>query len=257
MSDELKTAIEAAKEAEKILLRYFLEGGGKVERKSQLDRVTQGDKESELRIIQLLKGTFPQHRIVGEEFGDNRKKSHYTWYIDPLCGTFNFIHGLPEFGVSIGLAKGDIIILGAVSLPVLNEIYWAEKGKGAYLNGRRINVSKVDELRTAVITSDYSKYEEHRQKQQKFIEKILPFVEYLKTYGSFPYSMSLCAKGKTECHFELYAPSIHRAGSMIILTEAGGKITNFKGENAGISDDNIVASNGSIHDKVLKILNQK
>jgi len=147
--------IKAAKEAGKILMKHY----GKikyVKTKQQESYFTNVDLESEKFIISLIRKKFPKHNIVSEESGELNNKSDYTWYIDPVDGTHNYIKNFPLFGVSIALAHKGKVRLGVINLPFFNEIYFAEKNKGSFLNGKRLNVSDKIDLKKAFVLGDLS-----------------------------------------------------------------------------------------------------
>ena len=252
---ELDVAKKTAKEAGKILLSYFFDSKtGVISSKGEIDKVTDADKKSEHFIRKTIKASFPNHKFIGEEFGETEEVSDCTWYVDPLCGTFNFIHNLPEFAISIGLDCKKEIILGVVYVPVLDELFWAEKGKGAFINGKKITVSKVSLISNAMLSSDFGSNPESRLRQLNFMTKVIPKCEYLRIGGSFPYQLTRLALGKIDGHFEVEVPIVHRAASMIIVTEAGGRVTNLKNQPSTILDNDIVSSNGIIHNNLIDIL---
>lgn len=256
MSNELRVAIEAAKEAGEILMNYYLNHASIViEAKGKVDRVSIADKKSEEKIREILQNHFPSHRIIGEEFGDNKKASEYVWYIDPLCGTFNFLHSFPEFVVSIGLAFREDPIIGIVFAPSFNELFWAEKGKGTFLNGEKTSVSKVQQLYDAMFLSDMSSDLAFRKEQITIIGKIAQRVQYIRLLGS-SYTFCNVARGRADGYVELYVPPLHRVAGVLIAMEAGGRVTNLHGSKLLMNDDHLVVTNGLLHDEVIKILNE-
>lgn len=253
---ELDVAKKTVKEAGKILLSYYSKKKtGVISSKGEIDKVTDADRESEHFIRKTIKASFPNHKFIGEEFGETQEVSDYTWYVDPLCGTFNFIHNLPEFAISIALAHNNQISLGVIYVPVSDELFWAVKDKGAFLNGEKISVSKTSLISNAILSSDFGSNPEPRLRQLNFMSKVIPKCEYLRIGGSFPYQLSRLAMGKIDGHFEIEVPALHRVASTIIVTEAGGKVTNFENQSAGINDNAIVSSNGIIHNDLIGILN--
>lgn len=149
------TVIKAAKEAGKVLMKNY----GKIKNiktKEKNSYVTNIDLESEKTIFSIIRKKFPEHNIISEESGSLNKKSEYTWYIDPLDGTHNYINNIPIFGVSIALAQNKIVKYGAICLPYFNEFYIAEKGKGAFLNGKRIKVSNKKKFEKIFCTVRHS-----------------------------------------------------------------------------------------------------
>ena len=160
--------INLAKEAGKILMNDF--GRLKtIKKKGQNDFVTNADYESEKFIISKIQGKYPEHSILSEEKGEIKNDSDYEWYIDPLDGTTNFVHGLPMFGVSIGLAKKGESILGVIYLPFFNEMYVAEKGKGAYLNGKKIHVSDNSDVKNSLVNMSSTRV----VNEESYLKKIM------------------------------------------------------------------------------------
>lgn len=257
MSDELKIAIEAANKATEILLNYYNKGdAGKVEKKDLVDKVSDADINSEKIIRKILEDSFPDYNIAGEELGESARHSDYTWYIDPICGSNDFIRGFPEFGLSIALVFKGEVVLGVCGLPAFKELYWAEKGQGAFMNGVKISVSGIQDINDIIITSHISaktKNIENIKSSADLVAKIARF--YLKIPGPFPYSACNLARGRSDAHVELNVTAIHRLGGTIIVLEAGGKLTKPDGKEAGIFDDDIILSNGLIHDELIKVLN--
>ena len=201
---ELEVAKKSAMQAGKMLIAYYSTGAtGTISSKGVLDKVTDADKESERLIQKEIKQNFPFHGFTGEELGETKGKDIFSWYVDPLCGTFNFIHGLPEFAVSIGLAKKDEIILGVVYVPVYNELFWAEKGKGAFMNDKKIMVSKTFLFTNAMLSSDFGSNPKLRLRQFNYMNKIIPRCEYLLIGGSFPYQLTRLAMGKIDRHIKI------------------------------------------------------
>lgn len=260
MSEELKTAIDAVKAASQILLEYRKTGdAGSIKNKTETDRTSDADIDSEQAIRKIISTKFPHHRIIGEEFGEKGDKSEYAWYLDPLCGSIGFIHGFIEFGVSVALMYKNELIIGTCALPALGEVYWAEKGKGAFMNGKRIHVSKIENIHDAVVTTDLSTEPNVRNKQIKLLDKISKGgVQLIYMFGSFPYALSYLANGKSEGHVELDVPPLHRLAATIIVLEAGGKLTQLDGSEASLLDNNdVVFSNGFFHKKLIEVINSQ
>src|SRR6185295_16157278 len=150
----LDTAVEAAREAGQILLAEFARPVT-ISYKGEVDLVTQADRRSEEAIVTRLQARFPRHAIVAEEGGGRENDSRWRWYVDPLDGTTNFAHGYPCFAVSIGLQEEGELLVGVIYQPVSGELFTAVKGKGAYLNNKKIAVSKVDRLATGLLATGF------------------------------------------------------------------------------------------------------
>lgn len=249
-----KVAIKAAKEAGKIIRNAFL-NKIQIEGKGKHDVVTITDRESEKVILKTLNVYYPTHNFVAEESGSSRHKSEYTWYIDPLDGTANFITGNPYFSVSIALALRNEIILGVVFNPLLNELYFAEKGKGSFVNGKRLKISSTSKLFKAVIASSYSKKEGDIKLGLKTIKKLA--LSSRKVVINFSPALDLCniARGRLDALIDNgTTPEDHAAGSLI-LTEAGGKIQNYNTKKWDVRKTGIIATNGKLHNSIINLIN--
>lgn len=246
---KMKIAIKAAKEAGKILMKYY----GKVKEEYKNKKfdagsiVTKADIKSEEKIIKILEKSFPSHNIHGEEKGLINKKSNYTWYVDPLDGTSNYSRNIPLFGISIGLIKDGEPILGVLFFPVLNLLVHAEKGKGAYANNKKIHVSNRI-LKKAL-------YYSGRQLKGKLQikEKITKKIGLVKIIESSSFEFAQIAMGDAELY--LLESILHDVSAgVVIVREAGGKVTDEKGKEWNSASKYIVASNNKIHKEVIKIL---
>jgi len=246
-------AIEAAKKAGKILKLEF-KSISFVKNKAKHDIVSDADYKSEKEIIKIINSAFPNHNIKAEESGKDEKSSDYTWYIDPLDGTSNFIIGNPYFSVSIALSHADKIILGVVYNPILNELYFAERGKGSFLNGKPIRVSDRSDIKGAILASAYSSDERDIAKGLKTIEKLS--LSSRKVIISFSPALNLCniARGRIDGLIDNgTTPEDHAAGSLIV-TEAGGKIQNYNSNSWDVNKTGIIASNKKLHMSILRII---
>ena len=243
------TALLAAKRAGKILLHYY---GKKeiVKEKPNKSFVAEADLSANKIIIKTIKKYFPNHSILSEETGFESKKSEYKWIIDPLDGTHNFLHSIPLFGTSIALQHKNQVILGVMHFPILKLTAVAEKGRGAFLNGKRMKVSGKKDLRHAFLMFEYAltNRKEKVQYLKKFIDKPIDF----RNFGSAIYDLMVIASGKSEGFIILWTYPWDVAAGFIVVEEAGGKITNLEGKKWDLKDNKFVASNGRIHNKLLK-----
>ncbi len=252
----LKVAKEAALKAGKIIEKYY---GKKLEKKvkdgDNSNFATQADLEAEEIITKIIIANFPTHNIIAEEGGKTDRKSKYTWTIDPLDGTISFVSGLPFFAVSIGLLEENQPILGVINWVANQELYWAQKGKGAYLNGKRIHVSKIDNLEKVILGVGFGKRSIRQQKVDKYLLPLMNKVRYIYCLEGSAISLMSVAKG----NFDSYATIAwiwDFAAGAIIVEEAGGKVTDSQGVAPDWTKDrlDIVASNGLIHDQILEAL---
>lgn len=245
-------AIKIAKQSGKILLKHY----GKVKfvkSKDNQSYVSNVDLESEKYIISSIRKKFPDHEIISEEAGKLNKISDYTWFIDPLDGTHNYISNIPMFGVSIGLAHKGKVILGVINLPYFNELYVAEKRKGSFLNGKRLKVSNKKDLKKSfILTELVLRYKP--EEKIRVLKKLEGNVYDIRALGSAVYGYTNLAKGNVEAYMTIYTYSWDVAAGALIVEEAGGKVTDFNGNKWNPKRGKFISSNKKIHDKLLKIL---
>jgi myo-inositol-1(or 4)-monophosphatase len=251
----LEIAKRAAVEAGKAIL--FLRKGQLKERikSNASDIVTEADIVSDRIIDKILKRSFPTHSFISEETVNEGKFSQYTWIIDPLDGTLGYAGGLPFYGVSIGLVKNNKPYLGVINLPAFGSLYWAEKGKGAYLNGKKIKVAPLTDLSRAIISFDYHFAGGRKKDIQRILIKIADKVRYPPTFACSVVSLAYVAQGI--CHGNIHSayPWDFLAGAAII-EEAGGRVTDYQGKAIDWSKKSIdlLATNGSLHKEILSII---
>jgi len=254
----------ALKEAGKILLDNF----GKITdyevKENQSSIVTKADIDSEKRIIEIILEKFPEHNTLGEETGFQNKNSEYTWIVDPLDGTSNFAAGLPWFGIIICALKNSEPIMAGCFLPISNELYLAEKGKGATLNKKTISVSKETELKNILATYslDYSDEPGKTEHEAQIIQDLVRNIRNLRSTNCL---IDFCytADGKLGAAINQTTKIWDIAGPGLIIKEAGGKVTDLNGNRFDFTltetnyDRNfeIVASNKILHSEVIKLIN--
>lgn len=251
MSNELKIAIEAAKKASERALYYF-NNVPPVTIKPDNTPVTKADKETEVIIREHITNEFPNASFVGEEFGGNLTKGD-VWIIDPIDGTKNFIRGIPLWAILIALLRDGEIILGVSYVPTVNELLYAEKGTGAFLNGKKINVSKIKNIEDSTITHTGNPY---RFSNPENVGNLLNKSAHARGFGD-AYSYHLVATGRADINFEPEVNLWDVAPFKIIIEEAGGKITTLSGDPWNVNIKDFVATNGLLHDEVIEILNKK
>jgi myo-inositol-1(or 4)-monophosphatase len=254
----------ALKEAGKILMDNFGKISNYSVKENQSSIVTQTDVDSERKIMKIISSNFPHHNLLGEETGFQNKSSEYTWVVDPIDGTSNFAAGIPWFGIIICLMKDFKPVMGACYLPVQEQLYFAEKGKGATLNGINIAVSKASELKNilAVYSLDYSDEPDKTEHESKIIQQLVQNVRNLRSTNCL---IDLCytADGKFGVIINQSTKIWDIAGPGLIIEEAGGKVTDLNGNkfNFTLTESNynrnfkIVGSNKLLHSAVIKILN--
>ncbi len=259
MTEKLKEVLlQATKEAGAIIQQYF-QGSFQVDNKEGINNlVTEVDNHSEKRIIEIIREHFPDHSIISEEAGELIQDSPYQWIIDPIDGTVNFAHGIPICCVSIGLKFGNDLLLGTVYNPMMNELFFAEKGKGAYLNDRKISVSQKTDFRKACLVTGFpykwpNSTEHPIRVFERFILEGLP----VRRLGSAAIDLCWVACGRFDGFWEYNLSSWDVAAGYLIVQEAGGVITNFDGEPYSVFDKQTLATNGHIHENMLQLIRNK
>lgn len=244
-------AIQAAKEAGSILMKNFRKTS-KIKRKSNGQLVTEADIQSEKRIIEKISNKFPEHSILSEETGEIKRNSDYNWIIDPLDGTNNFAYQLPHFGVSIALEYRNEVILGVVYLPFFNELYVAEKNKGASVNNKPISVSKR-ELNDALMIYESELYFNNK-KPLKNLDKLVVSVFATRIFGAPSLGLVSVASGKADIYILFAVEPGDIAAGGLIVEEAGGRVTDLDGRFWSPYKKQLVATNSKIHAEILKYL---
>lgn len=255
--DEKELAIKAAKEAGAILMRYYGKSL-KVKEKSPQDYVSEADIESEKKVISLIKKHFPEHAIISEEAGQVNltDDSNHVWYVDPLDGTHNFIHRLPFFGVSVAYSCKDEVKVGVIYCPCVDELYVAEKGKGAFCNGKRLSVSDRSRMKDALVIVDAAL---HRDKKMKFelLSKLVDECFRVRILGAAVYNCISVAVGGAEAYIEFSTHPWDVAAGLLIIEEAGGRVSGINGERWNVKTEEFIATNGKMHGQFLKLFTKK
>jgi len=263
MTQELKFAIKLAKEAGKIIMN----GLDKVIiERSKLDKrdiCTNIDEKVEKMLVSRIKKQYPHHKIYGEEYGKIKGESDYVWIIDPLDGTKYYSSGIKLFDVSIALWKGNLPIAGVVYLPATNDIYFAERGIGAFCNQKRIKVSGINKLSDSIIYLDITGSNKPKPNEQKTaMERLRLIFENVYRFRAFGLGAVACcyiAQGGLEGYFDLTGKEkiLDIAAGITVAKEAGAKITGLDGKYHGQNTSHVVITNGKIHNEFLKLLNIK
>ncbi|MAF13776.1 MAG: inositol monophosphatase [Parcubacteria group bacterium] len=224
--------------------------------KEKRDVLAEADLRSEKIIINEIKKNFPQHSILSEEQGETIKDSDYLWIIDPVDGTINFTRKLHAYCVSIALAYKDELILGVIYNPVIKNLYVAEKGKGAFLNGKRINVTSENKMMNMLLTLNTSRNLQVRKQNFQLLIKLSSKIGHIRMFGSVALHLAKVAAGKTDIYFNKRSNYWDYAAGIVLVREAGGMVTDFNGNEVTKSSKDIIASNGKIHQTILKSLNK-
>ncbi len=254
MKDFMVTARDAARAAG-ALLRDNIHGTREVTFKGDVNLVTEMDTRSERMIVDRLRGAFPDHGIVAEEETKLQNASGYTWIIDPLDGTTNYAHGYPCFSVSIALEWNNEIVLGVVYDPMRDELFSAQKGQGAFLNGKAIAVSAVDTLIRSLLATGFPYDRKVSEKNNMvFFHDLLMASQEVRRDGSAALDLCSVAAGRFDGFWELKLKPWDVAAGSLIVREAGGRVSDFSGTRFSIHDEEILASNGKVHGQMLQIL---
>jgi myo-inositol-1(or 4)-monophosphatase len=250
-ASEFVSAIEPiAREAGELLMGYFARRVP-IEYKGDADLVTAADRASEVLIIDRLQARFPRHDVMGEEGARRETGSDYKWYVDPLDGTTNFAHGFPVFCISMGLEHKGQLIAGLVYDPTRGEMFAAEKGSGAYLNQRRISVSKTARLPESLLATGFPSHKRHKNPNIYFYHQLTLRTHGVRRAGSAALDLCNVAAGRFDGFWEFNLNPWDTAAGVLMVEEAGGRVTDFSGGEFKIVSRETLASNGLVHDALL------
>ena len=215
------------------------------------DMVTEVDRMIEDQLIAAIHGRFPEHDIYGEETGRSGSGSEFCWIIDPIDGTTSYIHQTPYFSISIGLQRNGENIAGTVYAPKLGELFWAEKGRGAFLNGERIRVSPRNVLGQSLVATGFACIRAGlKENNLKYFTRIMPDIRDIRRCGSAAVDLAYVACGRYDGFWEMSLNIYDVAAGVLLVEEAGGTVSDMSGGKS-FPEQGIVASNGLIHDKFL------
>lgn len=252
-----ETLIQATRAGAAVLEQFFNQKDLQISNKASInDLVTEADHASEKAIIAVIRAQFPDHHILTEESGDLPADSQYKWIIDPIDGTVNFANGIPICCVSVGLEHNGQMIMGAVFNPIINEFFYAEKGNGATLNGHPIHVSnKAEVISSCLVTGFPYTYLDMPNGPlecfDRFIRKGIP----VRRLGSAAIDLCWVAAGRFDGFYEHKLNAWDSAAGFLIVEEAGGKVTDFKGDAYSPYQPHLLATNGKIHAEMLQWIN--
>lgn len=254
----MNIAIKAARNASKIILRATDRLDLiKISEKNHNDFVTEVDQQSEQTIINIIHDAYPDHAILGEESGKSGK-SDYTWIIDPIDGTANFIHGHPHFCISIGIQFKNIIEHGLIYDPLRQELFTATRGTGAFLNDRRIRVAQRKQFAGSIITSGFGhKSIKDTDVYLKILAVILPQAAGTRRSGSAALDFAYVAAGRVDGFWEMNLAPWDMAAGSLIVKEAGGIVDDFMGNGDYMKTGNVIAGNSNIFNLIQQIVKSK
>lgn len=250
-------AVAAAREAGAMLRERFGNAGA-VEFKGEVDLVTEMDRLSEQAIVARIKGAFPDHGILTEESPEDVSKNGRRWIIDPIDGTTNYAHAFPFFCVSIAFEQDGVVEYGVVYSPMLDELFVAEKGRGATLNGKRISVSKTEKLDRSLLATGFPY--DIRTSEKNNLNNFARFAvraQAIRRAGSAALDLSYVACGRFDGFWEMKLRPWDVAAASLMVKEAGGRITGFDGGGFSMYGSECLASNALVHEEMLSVLNEQ
>ncbi|MBU8789377.1 inositol monophosphatase [Oceanobacillus caeni] len=263
--DSLNIAIKIARKAGKQLAEQINEPFNIEQKQSEFDLVTEWDKKTEILITKKIKEKFPEHKVIGEEsiYANSNEKfleivnnEEFVWVLDPIDGTNNFIHGLPGYSISIALLSFGEIILGVVYNPDNDEMFYAERGKGAYMNGERMNVSNRKVLAESILATGFpSDVEKNRKTVLNQIFKLGSECRNIRVYGSAALHCAYVAAGRLEAFWEPGLNIWDIAAGSLIVKEANGTVSEMDGTNFSLNFKTFLCSNGKLDNELIGYLN--
>jgi myo-inositol-1(or 4)-monophosphatase len=247
------------------LLKSFYEKGVQTEYKGEVDLVTEADRASEKLVRERLKAAFPTHGVYGEEGTRDSLDAEYRWYVDPLDGTTNFAHGFPAFCVVLGLERrpqgtrpeedGDLVA-GAIYDPLRDEMFLAEKGKGAWLNGKQIHVSKTKTLQESLTGTGFPSQKRHLNPNIYFYQQITLRSHGVRRAGSAALDLAYVACGRLDGFWEFNLNPWDTSAGVLLVEEAGGTVTHFDGGRFTLDSREVLATNGLIKGEIVHIFTE-
>jgi len=228
--------------------------------KGTVDLVTQYDVAVEKFVMQRLQADFPEYTLVGEESHEGSYHYDKAIYIDPIDGTTNFVHGFPHLALSIGVWEAGEPVMAVVYNPILEEMFWAVRGEGAYLGEKRLSVSTQDTLQQSLIGTGFPYAKVNAGVEYHWVidclTNLLPHIRDIRRLGAAAVDLCYLAEGKIDAFYEIDLKPWDVAGGILILQEAGGKVSNVAGNAYGFDDKSIVCSNGLVHEQLLEKLEE-
>jgi myo-inositol-1(or 4)-monophosphatase len=252
----LEVAIKAVQEAGKILADRFTSKKS-ITRKGKGNLVTEVDTLSEKIILDRLKREFPEFKILSEETNSSTAINGYTWVVDPLDGTNNYVFSIPNFCINVALLNNHEVVMGVTYDPLRNELFHSEKGKGAYLNNSRIHVSRVNLLQDALFGFDLGYNEGQGKEMLRFANNIWGKVHCIRMMGSSALGLAYVACGRVSLYLHRYLYPWDIASGILLVNEAGGKVSDWHGDKIDLLTKQIVASNKKLSDQILEEINPK
>jgi myo-inositol-1(or 4)-monophosphatase len=224
------------------------------ELKGAYDLVTEADRASERLIVERLGQHFPSHTVVAEEGGAHEGTSEYRWYVDPLDGTTNFAHGFPVYNVTLGLEHAGELIAGAIYDPTRDEMFQAEKGAGAFLNGQPIHVTKTARIADALCATGFPSRKRHQNVNVHFYYQFAMLSHGVRRAGAAAIDLAYVACGRLDCFWEFHLNPWDMAAGVLLVREAGGVCTDMQGAPFNLRGPHVLADNGVLHPAVVELM---
>jgi len=255
MAEFLETAAGIAREAGALIAGYHARGIG-YELKGDFDLVTEADRASERLVVERLRSHFPSHSIVAEEGGGHEGQSGFRWYVDPLDGTTNFGHSYPVYNVTLGLERDGEMVAGVVFDPTRQEMFSAERGAGAYLNNRRIHVSKAQRLEDSLVSTGFPSRKRHLNVNIHFYHQMAMATHGVRRGGSAAIDLAYVACGRLDAFWEFGLHPWDMAAGVLLIAEAGGTCSDMKGGPMSVRGPHLLTDNGTIHQQTLDLFGE-
>lgn len=256
MSGEVEAAVEAARAGAEVLLRHWEQlGKGDADIKARNDWVSLADRDSERAIVSLLRDRFPDDSVLGEEGADVQAGSGRTWIVDPLDGTSNYLQHFPVWSVSIGLKAGDEIVAGVIYEPLRDLFFTAERGAGAFRNGQRMRVSDQNAVEGSFLATGFPfRAQQYVSVYCKIFEDVIRVSKGVRRAGSAALDLAYTAAGVFDGFFELHLSPWDVAAGSLLVTEAGGVVSDFSGGDRWLQRGNIVGAPPGVHADLLRMI---
>lgn len=248
----LESAVDIARESGALLM-HFLERRIGFELKGDFDLVTEADRASERLIVERLRSWYPSHGIVAEEGGGHDGTSEYRWYVDPLDGTTNFAHGYPVFNVTLALERNGEMLCGVIFDPIRQEMFTAERGAGAYLNNRRIHVSKTASLADTLVATGFPSRKRHLNFNVHFYHQLAMCTHGVRRGGAAAIDLAYVACGRLDAFWEFTLNPWDMAAGILLVTEAGGRTSDMHGAPLHLRAPHVIADNALVHDELVAL----
>jgi len=257
MNDFKEFAVAIAREAG-VFLRNRINATHKIDYKGEINIVTEADKISEEMITSKINTLFPDHDILAEEFTYTNRGSDFRWIIDPMDGNTNYAHGYPVFCVSLALQNLDAMIVGIIYDPMLDEMFVAEKGQGAFLNDREIHVSNTNRITEGLLATGFPyDIREDSHNNLNYFNEMIMHAQAIRRAGSAALDLAYVAAGRFDGFWELKLNPWDTAAGWLLVEEAGGVVTDMRGKDYYLDSSSILASNGKIHKEMKDVLKMR